>query len=89
MDELKRLSQIQYNSLMSRLAGALHTQRKLITVVGVKRASNGLANFYKVKRKGEYYPYLIEETLTRAGNIYSNLGVIIFEGRLSDAKKNA
>ena len=82
MDELKSLSQIQYNALMSRLAGALHTQRKFITVVGVERV-NVIATRYTVKRKGAYYPYLIEETLTRVGKIYLNLGVVI------NAKKNA
>ena len=73
MDELKRLSQVQYDYLMSRLAGSLHTQRKYIKVIGVERV-NAVVSRYNVKRQGEFYPYLIEETFAGIGNIYLILG---------------
>ncbi len=76
MDELEGLTQKQYEQLMSRLAGAMQTQRRFITLVGAERVS-AVVTRYKVKRQGEYYPYLIEETFTRVGNIYLNLGVLI------------
>lgn len=76
MDELKSLTQSQYERLLSRLADVLQTRRNLITIVEAKRV-NAVAVRYKVKRRGDCYPYLIEETFSRCGNIYLNLGVVI------------
>ena len=76
MDELKRLPQKQYDKLLSRLAEAVQTRRNYITVVGVERI-NPVVTRYKVKRKGDGYPYLIEENFMLRGNIYLNLGVCL------------
>ena len=76
MEELDSLTQTQYDKLMSRLADVIHTQRQYIEILSAERVNSCVTRF-KVKRKGEYYPYLIEENFTRVGNIYLNLGLVL------------
>ena len=72
----KGLTQIEYERLLNRLAGAIRTQRRFITIVSAERVSAFITR-YKVKRQGSYNCYLVEETFTHCGNIYLNLGLVI------------
>lgn len=76
MERTKGLTQIGYDRLLSRLAEVIHTQRRFITIISSEQISP-VAIRYKVKRKGAYYPYLIEQVFTSAGYIYLNLGLVI------------
>lgn len=72
----KGLTQGEYERLLSRLAGAVQTQRRFIEIISAKRVNN-VTTRYEVKRQGAYHHYLIEEVFTHTGNIYLNLGLII------------
>ena len=77
MNELKYLSQKEYERLLSGLASAIQTQRRFIIIVGAERV-NEFAVRYKVKRTGDSYPYLIEVLSNlKCGNVYLNLGLVI------------
>lgn len=76
MQDIQKMTQTEYERLLSRLAEAVQTQRRFITILSLERV-NSVATRYKVKRQGAYYPYLIEEVFTGAKYIYLNLGVII------------
>lgn len=76
MNELAKLTQKEYERLLNRLAGAIQTQRRFITILSTETV-NAIATRFKVKRQGTYYPYLIEQVLTRTGYIYLNLGFVI------------
>jgi len=56
--DLRSLTQLQYDKLLSLLSSAIHTHRKNIKILEVKRG-NGFT-IYIVKRQGAYYPYLVE-----------------------------
>ena len=70
------LLQTEYERLLSRLAGAIQTQRRFIEIISAERV-NSITTRYKVKRQGAFYPYLVEEVFLHGGNIYLNLGLII------------
>lgn len=55
---IKSLTQKDYEKLLSVLAAAIRTQRRLITITD-SECVNGCMRF-TVKRKGAYYPYLVE-----------------------------
>lgn len=66
------LTQTEYEKLLSRLAGAIQTQRRFITIINAER-KNDITVRYIVKCNGAYYPYLIEDI----AGICVNFGVII------------
>ncbi len=77
MDELAKLTQGEYEYLLTRLAGAIQTQRRFIEIIACERV-NFFVERYKVKCKGVYYPYLIEELSDIKGkSIFLNLGLVI------------
>ena len=77
MNELNKLTQKEYERLLNRLAGAIQTQRRFIEIISTERV-NFFVTRFKVKRKGVYYSYLIEERSDLQGKrIYLNLGFVI------------
>lgn len=77
MTELAKLTQKEYERLLSSLAGAIQTQRRFIEIENVIRGTNG-RTCYRVKRKGVYYSYMIEERSDLQGKrLYSNLGFVL------------
>ncbi len=77
MNELARLTQSEYEYLLNRLAGAIQTQRRFIEIENVIRGTNG-RTCYRVKRKGVYYSYMIEERSDLKGKrTFLNLGFVI------------
>lgn len=66
------LTQSEYTRLLSRLAGAIRTQRKYITIISAERVSS-ISVRYTVKCKSSYYPYLLEDM----GFCVINWGLII------------
>ena len=74
---LKSYSQIEYERLLNGLAGALQTQRRFIKILSCESVNPFVMRF-TVKRKGDYYPYLIEEiTNLKSRRLYLILGVVI------------
>ncbi len=74
----KGLTQVEYERLLSNLAGAIHTQRRFIEIEDVIRRTDGSRTCYRVKRKGVYYLYLIEERSDLKGKrTFLNLGFVI------------
>ncbi|MCM1437644.1 MAG: hypothetical protein NC131_00330 [Roseburia sp.] len=76
MNYIAKMSQVEYERLLNGLAGAIRTQRRFITIIGIERVNNAVTR-YKVKLKGTYYPYMVEENFTHLGNLYLNLGLVI------------
>lgn len=73
----KNLTQAEYERLLSRLASAIQTQRRFITILSAEKVS-GVVTRYTVKRNGTYYPYRVEEIFKPCGeNLYLNLGLVI------------
>lgn len=78
MNELAKLTQKEYERLLNRLASTIQTQRRFIEIEDVIRRTDGSRMCYRVKRKGVYYSYLIEERTDLQGKrLYLNLGVLI------------
>lgn len=78
MNELAKLTQKEYERLLNNLAGAIQTQRRFIEIEDVIRRTDGSRVCYRVKRKGVYYSYLIEERANSQGKrLYSNLGFVL------------
>lgn len=73
----KDLTQIEYERLLSRIAGAMNTQRRFIEIISAE-AINSNCKRYRVKRKGSYYHYLVDEIgVAPFGFVYVNKGLII------------
>lgn len=66
-------TQNEYNLLLSGLAHAIQTHRRLITILGAERIDDK-KTCYVVKKKGVYYPYVIEEIRAYADVYYVNMG---------------
>lgn len=80
MTELNKLTQTEYDRLLNRLAGVLQTQRGFIEIEDVTRRNDASRVCYRVKRKGVYYSYMIEERSDLQGNrLYQNLGFVIWK----------
>lgn len=78
MNELAKLTQKEYERLLNRLASTIQTQRRFIEIEDVIRRTDGSRMCYRVKRKGVYYSYLIEERTDLQGKrLYLNLGFLI------------
>lgn len=63
----------EYERLLSNLAHAIQTHRRLITLLGAERI-NDKKTRYVVKKQGAYYPYVIEETSVYSYFRYVNKG---------------
>lgn len=66
------LTQTEYERLLNRLAEAIQTQRRFITILSAERV-NSVSTRYTVKCKSSYYPYLLEDM----GFCVLNWGLII------------
>lgn len=66
-------TQNEYNRLLSGLAHAMRTHRRLITILGAERINDKRTRYF-VKKQGVYYPYVVEETLACSGVCYVNMG---------------
>ena len=78
MEKLGKLTQKEYERLLNCLAGVIQTQRRFIELECVIRRTDGSRVCYKVKRKGVYYSYLIEERSDLKGKrTFLNLGFVI------------
>lgn len=73
---LSGLTQFEYERLLSRLAGALYTQRRFITIISAERVTENITE-YRVKRQGAYNHSVIEEKRIGANVFYFNKGLII------------
>lgn len=73
---LSGLTQFEYERLLSRLAGALYTQRRFITIISAERVAENITE-YRVKRQGAYNHSLIEEKRIGANVFYFYKGLII------------
>ena len=73
---LSGLTQFEYERLLSRLAGAMNTQRRFITIVSADRVAENITE-YRVKRQGAFNHSLIEEKRIGANVFYSHKGLII------------
>lgn len=73
----KGLTQFEYERLLSRLAGAIRTQKRFITIESAEQVNVNVIR-YTVKRQGSFYPYLIEEQEYKPlRKTYLNLGLVI------------
>ncbi len=70
------LTQFEYERLLSRLAGAMNTQRRFITIVCAERVTENITR-YRIKRQGAYNHSIIEEKRIGANVFYFNKGLII------------
>lgn len=70
------LTQFEYERLLSRLAGAMNTQRRFITIISAERVTENIT-LYRIKRQGAYNHSLIEEKRIGANVFYFNKGLII------------
>lgn len=78
MNELTKLTQKEYEQLLNRLASTIQTQRRFIEIECVIRRTDGSRVCYRVKRKGVYYSYMIEERSDLKGKrTFLNLGFVI------------
>ena len=76
MKDIQKLTQLEYERLLSSLAGAIHTQRRFITIISVDRVAENIA-LYRIKRQGAYNHSLIEEKRVGVNVYYRNKGLII------------
>ena len=78
MAKLGQLTQQEYERLLNCLAGVIQTQRRFIEIEDVIRRTDGSCTCYRVKRKGVYYSYMIEERSDLKGKrTFLNLGFVI------------
>ena len=75
-DILSCLTQFEYERLLSRLAGAMNTQRRFITIISAERVAENVTK-YRIKRQGAYNHSIIEEKRIGANVFYSHKVLII------------
>ena len=74
--DIQKMTQVEYDRLLSRLAGAMNTQRRFIAIIGVERVAENIME-YRIKRQGAYNISVIEEKRIGANVFYFNKGLII------------
>ena len=76
MEILSGLTQLEYERLLNRLAGAMNMQRRFITIISADRVAENITE-YRVKRQGAFNHSLIEEKRIGVNVFYFNKGLII------------